>query len=87
MKERYPWITSDWECTKFPEGNWHKCCVKHDWDYAEGRNKWAADSALALCVLKQWHPLVALAMWVGVTVGGWKPYYEHKEARERKALG
>lgn len=72
---------SDWQCTNAPEGNWHECCVRHDWDYAEGVNKWVADARLAKCILKKGHPGVAIAFWVAVTVAGWGPYEKHKEAR------
>jgi len=75
-------LISDYECTNFPEGNWHACCVQHDYDYAEGVNKWKADAKLAWCIVKKKRPLVALVVWIGVTIGGWEPYNEHKEARE-----
>lgn len=84
MKERLKNLVSDYECTNFPEGNWHECCVAHDYAYAEGVNKWKADSTLALCIAKKKHPVVGLVVWLGVTIGGWKAYSDHKEARGDK---
>lgn len=81
MSTRSP-LKLDLECTGWPEGNWHNCCVQHDYAYADGHNKWKADFKLAVCVAKKGHPINALVMWVGVTVGGWSSYNEHKEARE-----
>lgn len=82
MKDKMKNLVSDLECTAFPEGNWHECCVAHDWAYAEGMNKWVADSKLAWCVTKKKHPVIGFIMWFGATVGGWKAYKDHKEARE-----
>lgn len=79
-------LVSDWECTNAPEGNWHDCCVRHDWDYSEGMNKWRADGRLAKCILKRGHPGVALVFWIAVTIGGWGPYEKHREARESGSL-
>jgi len=73
---------TDWECSSSPEGNWHDCCVRHDYDYVEGEGKWTADARLAWCISKKGHPLVGLVYWLGVTVGGWKPYLKYKRARE-----
>ena len=81
MKDKVKKIISDMECTAFPEGNWHDCCVAHDYAYAEGENKWKADAKLTACVAKKGHPLVAAVIWMGCTLFAWKAYNDHKEAR------
>jgi len=73
---------TDWECSSSPEGNWHDCCVVHDYDYIEGTNKWVADFKLARCIVKKGHPGVALVYYAAVTVFGWKPYLRYKRLRE-----
>ena len=80
-------MASDMECTKWPEGDWHDCCVAHDYAYSEGKNKWKADFDLARCVAKKGktrfaHAGIALTMWIGVTLFGWGPYNDYKELRE-----
>lgn len=65
----------------FPEGNWHECCLEHDYAYFHGTGKFKADLKLAWCVLKRGHPIVAPLMWLGVTLGGWRPYLEHRKRR------
>lgn len=82
VKDKLKNKISDYECTNFPEGNWHHCCVRHDYAYADGENKWLADARLGWCVTKKGHPIIGPLMWLGVTLFGWKPYNEHKEARE-----
>lgn len=84
---------SDLECTKWPDGDWHHCCVIHDYDYAEGVNKWKADGKLAWCVMKAsyrrgtlpWLPILhivnGLLMWLGVTLFGWKPWLSYRKER------
>ena len=77
----------DLECTSWPEGDWQDCCIAHDYAYAEGVNKWKADFQLAVCVSKKGklrltHLGIAVLMWIGVTIGGWKPYNNYKELRK-----
>ena len=69
----------DLECTKFPEGNWHECCIEHDYDYYHQNGKWKSDVKLLWCVLKKGHPIIAPLMWLGVTLGGWGPYLGHRK--------
>lgn len=73
---------TDWECSSFPEGVWHECCVEHDLNYIEGNGKWKSDAKLAWCVAKKKRPGTALFMWIGVTFGGWRPYLKYKNIRE-----
>ncbi len=65
-------------CSGFPDGNWVKCCVRHDLAYwmggtREGRAN--ADLALKRCVSDKDHPVIAAIMHSGVRVGGswWLP--------------
>jgi len=63
----------DFECTRFPEGSWHTCCLQHDLAYGDGgglKDKLKADTALALCVTRKGHPGVAVLMLVGVLIFG-----------------
>lgn len=73
---------TDMECSKWPEGRWHDCCMEHDYDYIDGENKWKADGKLWLCVTKRGHPITASLMWLGVTIGGWRPYNKYKRIRK-----
>lgn len=86
---------SDMECSKWPDGDWHHCCVIHDYDYVEGVNKFKADIKLARCVMEaSWrkgglprfpvaHIGNGLLMWLGVTIFGWKPYLSYRKARKQ----
>lgn len=78
---------TDWECSSSPEGNWHHCCVRHDYDYVEGNGKWRSDARLAWCIFKKGHPAISLIYWVGVTIGGWKPYLKYKRERSKATDG
>ena len=87
--------SADLECSKWPDGDWHHCCVIHDYDYAEGVNKWKADAKLAWCVMKAsyrrgtlpWFPIFhlcnGLLMWAGVTLFGWEAWLSYKKERKR----
>ena len=81
LKQKYPYLKTDWECSSFPEGDWHSCCIEHDYGYATGENKWIADLKLLWCVLKKGHPLIAPIMYLGVTLGGWGPYLGYRKLR------
>lgn len=62
------------KCSFFPEGNWHRCCVKHDESYYYG-GTWAkrmkVDRKLYYCVKSKGHPFIALFMYYGVRFSGW----------------
>lgn len=89
-------MSADKQCTKWPDGDWHECCVKHDYDYAEGVNKFVADFRLAVCAVAASkrqgglpmfpiaHLFNGLLMWVGVTLFGWKAWIEYWIARESR---
>lgn len=70
-------------CTCFFEGNWTKCCEKHDKRYMSTRlTKWQADKLLYRCVKKQGHAVVAGIMFAGVAVfGHWNYYKAQKEIK------
>src|SRR5688572_16059693 len=54
-------------------GPWQDCCRAHDVPYWRGgteRERAAADAELLQCVAREGYPWVALAMFVGVRIGG-----------------
>lgn len=66
----------DW-CTLFPEGNWWRCCKRHDRRYDNKRlTRWQADILLFRCVKRKSNVVLAALMWSGVRLGGW--YYYNK---------
>ena len=61
-------------CTMFPDGDWGECCLEHDRVYWLGgtrQERLAADVKLRCCVAERGHPVIAVAMFVGVRIGGW----------------
>lgn len=84
--KRLPFDTDYPGCTLFPEGDWHHCCVAHDYAYADHAGdllfvKWKIDTSLRRCVAETGHPGVAWLMFVGVSTFGLIPWYRYKEAR------
>ena len=62
-------------CTLWPEGNWAKCCKRHDRRYANKRiGKIAADMLLYRCVKRKRGRYIASIMFIGVSLGGWYFY-------------
>ena len=64
-------------CSWFPEGDWHECCVQHDFLYWSSRTtgggyraRKKADQALRRCVASRGHPVIAWIMYIGVRIGG-----------------
>jgi len=63
----------DFGCSLFPEGNWHECCVAHDYAYCEGgtrQDRKKADIQLMRCVALKGHPHIAYLMFLGVRLFG-----------------
>lgn len=73
----------DKECTFFIEGNWHYCCVRHDYDYADAVPKFKADKDLAGCIWRSGllGKAVAPFVFTAVTIFGWIPYKRYKKDR------
>ena len=64
----------DNRCTMFPNGNWLRCCVAHDYEYADGgtlADKIRADIKLGRCVAKKGHPAIGAVMFAGVSIAGY----------------
>ncbi|MBW1778826.1 MAG: hypothetical protein JRJ54_14755 [Deltaproteobacteria bacterium] len=60
-------------CTLWPEGDWHFCCVRHDYRYADGgswRDKVRADWELGWCVAGTGHPFIGGLMFIGTLIFG-----------------
>jgi len=73
-------VTTKDNCTKFPEGNWTKCCLQHDEDYETGgteKDRKKADKKLKNCVTKKGHMFIALIMYIGVRILG-KSHFHYK---------
>lgn len=69
------------ECTAWPEGNWHPCCVQHDYDYEEGGtiiDKIKADHRLARCVAGRHSLTMGFIMLAGVSILGIPAWYNHR---------
>ncbi len=65
-------------CSCWPDGEWLKCCVKHDllyWMGGTGEERKNADLELRKCVTEKGHPILGQVMLLGVRVGGvwWIP--------------
>ena len=75
-----PWKNSKRDCCTFwPDGVWQDCCCQHDDDYKYGEiPKRQADIDLRECVIASGHPIVAEAMYEGVSVGAWIPWLNHR---------
>jgi len=70
----FPWDIDNPGCTMWPEGNWHECCVAHDYAYADGGPPGArkeADKALRKCVETKHTKAMGLVMYLGVRAMGW----------------
>lgn len=60
-------------CSRWPDAQWHHCCLSHDVAYWQGGPeslRLAADEALMACVVDTGYPTIAQLMFVGVRVGG-----------------
>lgn len=65
-------------CTLWPDGNYGKCCERHDKAYFKGGtqcDRLAADRSLRECVRMKGHPWIAQIMYIGVRLFGapWFP--------------
>lgn len=66
-------------CTLFPDGTWRRACGQHDHAYRGGGTvRWLADVRLLQDVAATGHPWVALAMFVGVRLGGAPFWWWHR---------
>jgi hypothetical protein len=64
-------------CTLWLEGNWCKCCKRHDRRYTrKGLSKFQADKLLFRCVKRKAGWFMASLMFTGVTLFGWYPYFK-----------
>ena len=64
-------------CTFWLDGNWVKCCLKHDTAYAHGgtrKQRKFADKQLKICVSKKGHPIMANLMYFAVRIFG-SPFF------------
>ena len=63
----------------WPDGRYGDCCQQHDDDYKYGEvTKNEADLYLKECVTAAGYPKIAKAMYWGVTVGAWIPWWNHR---------
>lgn len=61
-------------CTGFLEGNWSRCCARHDKRYESSRlTRYQADILLYRCTKKKCK-IVAPIMFIGVRLFGWYFY-------------
>ena len=65
-------------CSVWPNGNWKKCCIEHDYKYWLGGSRaqrQEADKQFKECVAAKGHPVIAKLMHIGVRFGGlpWIP--------------
>lgn len=71
-------------CTLWLQGwgeiSWRHCCDAHDFNYAAGMDKIAADLDLAVCVAQTGQGPMALIMLAGVTLFGWLFYRRRRQA-------
>lgn len=68
-------------CTMFPEGNWQRCCTRHDIDYTrQEMSRKEADKELLSCV-KERCKVVAYIMYAGVRLFGWYFWNKQKDKR------
>ena len=58
-------------CTLFIEGTWTSCCERHDRRYENKRlTKYQADKLLFRCVRRNSNIVIAIIMFLGVTLFG-----------------
>lgn len=65
-------------CTGFFDGVWRHCCDIHDIDYTLGVDKLFADLKLAACVADTGNPVIAIVMFLGVSIFGGFFYFRHR---------
>ena len=64
-------------CTLSPDGNWAKCCARHDRRYENKRiTRYQADKLLYRCIKRKANALIASIYFIGVRMFGW--YYNDK---------
>ena len=68
-------------CTGWIDGVWRHCCDAHDIAYSSGFDKFQTDLELAVCVAQTGNPIVAVLMFLGVTIFGWFWYLKAKRTK------
>ena len=80
MKKIKPWeYQKGNKCSDFPDSTWGRCCTLHNKAYYYGgskKDKIQADFRLYQCVKRNGHPIIAVIMWLGVTLFG-GPHWPH----------
>lgn len=62
-------------CTLWIDGSWRHCCDLHDFHYDALYDKLWADIELYKCVADTGYPIIAIVMFIGVTLFGSLFYY------------
>ena len=66
-------MTWTWRTVLGADPPWNDCCIDHDRVYWRGgtrADRIRADRDLHACVVRNGHPMWALAMWIAVRIGG-----------------
>ena len=66
-------------CSAWPDGDWVRCCVEHDFAYwcgGSAEQRQAADAEFRECLIGAGHDTLATWMYYGVRFGGhpWWPF-------------
>jgi hypothetical protein len=64
----------------------HETAARHDWAYLLGNGKLRADWRYMAGLTKDKRPLWGAVRWLGLTLGGWLPYYRHAAERRKAGL-